>query len=56
MAVKEDKTRVQVTLPIDAVEQLDALRADSGLTRSAMIALAVADWLKKQKRIEAQEQ
>lgn len=50
MAVSEGKVRVNVAFTKEQLEKLDALRAESGLSRSAIVALAVSEWLSEKER------
>lgn len=50
MALSQDKVRVNVAFTKEQLERLDALRAESGLSRSAIVALAVSEWLAEKER------
>lgn len=45
MATAQDKQRIMVTLTTSQVEQVDAIATETGVSRSAVVALALAQWL-----------
>lgn len=46
MATATDKQRVMVTLTTRQVEQLDAIAAETGVSRSGIVSLALSQWLR----------
>lgn len=46
MAIAEDKQRVMVTLTTKQVEQIDAIADETGVSRSAVVSLALSQWLR----------
>lgn len=45
MATAQDKQRIMVTLTTSQVERVDEIAAETGVSRSAVVALALAQWL-----------
>lgn len=45
MATAKDKRRVMVTLTARQVEQLDEIAEETGVSRSGIVSLALAQWL-----------
>ena len=45
MATAKDKQRVMVTLTTKQVEQLQAIADETGVSRSAIVSLALSQWL-----------
>lgn len=45
MATANDKTRIMVTLTARQVEALDAIVKETGASRSAVVSLALSQWL-----------
>ncbi|MCD8294088.1 MAG: type II toxin-antitoxin system HicB family antitoxin [Clostridia bacterium] len=48
--ISESKERIMVTVPRKLLNQIDIERGRRGLTRSAVIADALTDWLDKKAR------
>lgn len=46
MSTAKDKQRVMVTLTTNQVEQLDAIAEETGVSRSAVVSLALSQWLR----------
>lgn len=53
MATAPDKTRVMVTLTRRQVDALDAIVRETGVSRSALISVALSQWLAGWKAEEA---
>lgn len=47
MMVSEVKKRVVVSLTIDQTKELEEASKNSGLSKSAIISLALKEWMKK---------
>ena len=45
--VVEEKKRVMVTLTSTMVEKLEEVSKETGLSKSALIAVAISDWMAK---------
>jgi hypothetical protein len=43
----EGKTRIQITIGAEQLEKLNALCAEIGISKSAAVAMALNDWVKK---------
>lgn len=46
MATAKDKQRVMVTLTTKQVEQLQEIADETGVSRSAIVSLALSQWLR----------
>jgi len=46
VSTAKDKQRVMVTLTTRQVEQLDAIAEETGVSRSAVVSLALSQWLR----------
>ena len=55
MSTAKDKQRVMVTLTTQQVEQLDAIADETGVSRSAVVSLALSQWLRGWKLQEDSE-
>lgn len=55
MSTAKDKQRVMVTLTTRQVEQLDAIADETGVSRSAVVSLALSQWLRGWKPQEDSE-
>ena len=52
MTTAKDKQRVMVTLTTKQVEQLDTITAETGVSRSGIVSLALSQWLRGWKLVE----
>lgn len=52
MTTAKDKQRVMVTLTTKQVEQLDTIAAETGVSRSGIVSLALSQWLRGWKLVE----
>ncbi len=46
----EEKKRVMVSLTVEQVEKLEAVCKETGLSKSAIVALALSDWIARRER------
>lgn len=49
MAVADTKRRVSITLPLDALHELDRYAFEHGVTKSVVTTIAINDFLAKQR-------
>ena len=50
MEQKDERIRVNVSFTREQVEKIDEFRQMNGLSRSAVVALAVSEWLAERER------
>lgn len=53
--VSNDKKRVNVSFTLEQLRKLDEFSKESGLTRSAVVAIAVTEWLKVREEQKSKE-
>lgn len=49
MHIPKTKTRLAITLDNDVLRRVDAVRSETGTTRSSIIAIALDEWLLRRK-------
>lgn len=50
MAQTDEKMRINASFTKEQVEKIDEFRQNNGLSRSAVVALAVSEWLAERER------